>query len=103
MKKLINFSVYFLMAGMLVTVSSCSEKSARTGWKYNDKKNGGFQVYKDAEQATGPGLIFIEGGTFVMGSMEQDLAFDNDNYERRVSVSSFYMDETEVTNVDYCE
>jgi gliding motility-associated lipoprotein GldJ len=103
MKKLINFSVYFLMAGMLVTVSSCSEKSSRTGWKYNDKKNGGFQVYKDAEQATGPGLIFVEGGTFVMGSMEQDLAFDNDNYERRVSVSSFYMDETEVTNVDYCE
>jgi formylglycine-generating enzyme required for sulfatase activity len=68
--------------------------------KYNDKNNGGFQVFKNVEQGTGPGLVLVEGGTFVMGSMEQDLLHDQDNLERRITVSSFYMDESEVSNLD---
>ncbi len=103
MKKVVNFSISMLVAGLAITVTSCSQKSPTTGWKYNDKNNGGYQVFKGVEQETGPGLVLIEGGSFVMGSMEQDLTYDMDNLERRVTVSSFYMDETEVTNVDYLE
>lgn len=84
--------------------TSCKKtKSSATGWNYNDKKNGGFQVFEDVEQITGPGLVLIEGGTFVMGAMEQDLTYDMDNLERRVTVASYYMDETEVANVHYLE
>ncbi len=36
-----------------------------------------------------------------MGSTEQDVMFDWNNIPRRVTVSSFFMDETEVTNADY--
>ncbi|MDL2326994.1 SUMF1/EgtB/PvdO family nonheme iron enzyme, partial [Bacteroidales bacterium OttesenSCG-928-A14] len=50
------------------------------------------------EQETGPGLVFIEGGTFVMGIAEQDVMYDWNSSPRRVTVASFYMDETEVTN-----
>jgi gliding motility-associated lipoprotein GldJ len=55
------------------------------------------------EQETGPGLVLIEGGTFSMGRNEQDITVDWNNIPRRVTVSSFYMDETEVANVHYLE
>lgn len=55
------------------------------------------------EQETGPGLILIEGGTFTMGRTEQDIAIDWNNIPRRITVSSFYMDETEIANVHYLE
>jgi formylglycine-generating enzyme len=104
MRKLQHISFSVLMAGLALTIFSCSKPtSSTTGWGYNDKKNGGFQVFKNREQMTGPGLVLVEGGTFVMGSTEQDLTYDNDGYERRITVSSFYMDETEVSNVDYLE
>jgi gliding motility-associated lipoprotein GldJ len=48
-------------------------------------------------------LVFIEGGTFAMGRVEQDVMRDWNNIPRRVTVSSFYMDEVEVTNLDYRE
>ena len=55
------------------------------------------------EQETGPGLILVEGGTFTMGRTEQDVTIDWDNIPRRVTVSSFYMDETEIANIHYLE
>jgi gliding motility-associated lipoprotein GldJ len=38
-----------------------------------------------------------------MGLTEQDVTFEWNNVPRRVTVSSFYMDETEVANIDYKE
>ncbi len=38
-----------------------------------------------------------------MGRVQDDVMFDWNNTPRRVTVSSFYMDETEVRNVDYRE
>lgn len=71
---------------------------------YNNKLNGGFEVNNKVKAGPGPGLIAIEGGTFVMGgSLSQDLGYEFDNVRRRVTVASFYMDETEVANVDWLE
>lgn len=84
--------------------SKSSGTSSKTGWAYNDKYNGGFQVAKKVKPGPGPGLIAIEGGTFVLGgSLNQDLTYEYDNLRRRVTVASFYMDETEVANVDWLE
>jgi len=77
--------------------------SSTTGWKYNSPENGGFEVIQYAGQETGPGLVFVEGGTFTMGRTEQDVMYDWNNVPRRVTVSSFYMDETEISNIDYRE
>jgi formylglycine-generating enzyme len=77
--------------------------SPTTGWAYNNPDNGGFEVMMGAEQATGPGLVLIEGGRFTMGRVAQDVMYDWNNTPRTVTVSSFYMDETEVRNVDYRE
>lgn len=95
-------SVIFISA--LFIFSSCKkEVSNATGWNYNDPNFGGFEKHSGYEQETGPGLVFIEGGTFAMGRVEQDVMYDWNNIPRRVTVSSFYMDEVEVSNSNYCE
>ena len=92
-----------------ITLVSCNKNtksgvSSKTGMAYNNKYNGGFQVAGKVKRGPGPGLIAVEGGTFVMGgSLNQDLVYENDNTKRRVTVASFYMDETEVSNVDWLE
>ncbi len=94
----------FSMALGLMTLSGCYyERSGATGWAYNFEANGGFERPSYFEQETGPGLIFVEGGTFTMGSVDDDLNYEWDNIPRRSTVSSFYMDETEVTNHFYLE
>ena len=76
--------------------------SSVTGLAYNQKA--GFQVDKKfTGQLIGPNLVFIEGGRFTMGSIEEDVMGTHDNIERTVSVQSFYMDETEIANVHYLE
>jgi len=84
--------------------SSSSKNSSRaTGWKINAKE-GGFQYNTDfKEQATAPGLVFIEGGTFTMGRVGDDVMHDWNNTPNQQHVQSFYMDETEVTNLMYLE
>jgi len=99
-----KFFLYSLAAGFFLLSACSKEVSNSTGWNYNDKKNGGFQKYDDYfEQETGPGLVLVEGGSFMMGQVQQDVMYDWNNMSRKVSVSSFYMDETEVKNLDYRE
>lgn len=79
------------------------DTSRATGWKLNAKE-GGFQYNpKSREQETGPGLVFIEGGTFTMGRVQDDPMRDWNNTPTQQHVQSFYMDETEVTNLMYLE
>jgi gliding motility-associated lipoprotein GldJ len=104
--KLKSGNSFFLIVllGAMVSLTSCKyEASNATGWNYNDPKNGGFEKAPYYEQETGPGLILIEGGTFTMGATEQMVTKDWTNMQRRVTVSSFYMDETEVTNIYWLE
>ena len=89
--------------------TGCSKKgktkggSTATGWKINDKK-GGFQFNeKFKQQETPPGMIAIEGGTFTMGKVQDDVMHDWNNSPNQQHVQSFYMDETEVTNKMYSE
>jgi gliding motility-associated lipoprotein GldJ len=84
-------------------VSCTQERSPVTGWAYNDASNGGFEKPPYEEQETGPGLVLIEGGTFSMGRTENDVTYEWNNIARRVTISSFYMDETEVSNFSYLE
>ena len=101
-KSFVPSAIAFLAVSAVL--SSCSKSTSNTtGWDYNDPKNGGFEKVDYIEQETGPGLILVEGGTFTMGRAEQDVTYDWNNVPRRVSVSSFYMDETEVRNIDYLE
>ena len=95
------FGIFTLF--MLNTSCSSNKRSRTTGWEYNNPKNGGFEVSDYTEQLTGPGLILIEGGTYTMGATSETPFYNWDNMPRQVTVSSFYMDQTEVSNLDYRE
>ncbi len=98
-----------LCVGAATFLPACSSNnkstgvSRATGWDYNDPRLGGYDVPNYPGQQMGPGLTFVEGGRFTMGQTEEDLTVERNNIPRTVSVSSFYMDETEVANVHYRE
>ena len=79
------------------------DSSRATGWSLNSKEGGPQKNSKYQEQETGPGLVFVEGGTFTMGKVQDDPMHDWNNSPNQQHVQSFYMDETEVTNYMYLQ
>lgn len=102
--KIFRFSS--LLLATVMVLASCGNKAGKsetTGWNYNDPKWGGYDVSNRTNQTAAPGLVFIEGGSFVMGHVSEDTRYSWDNVSHTVTVSSFYMDETEVSNKQYGE
>ncbi len=108
--KLTSF-LSLLVAGSLA-LGSCGNKGARTatnpgkessttGIEYNTDE--GMKVSDFEKIPTGPGLVFIEGGRTVLGSLEEDVTGNHDNIERTVTIASFFMDEAEVANIHWLE
>lgn len=106
--KLISIRTLLLFAMVAAGFTGCKKNSSKntsraTGWQINSK-NGGFQYNSNfKDQETAPGLVFIEGGTFTKGRVQDDVMHDWNNTPTQQHVQSFYMDETEVTNVMYLE
>ena len=104
--KVNKIMVFRLVLAAMVTLgfASCSKKSSSkgasraTGWNVDNKK-----VQAAKKQEAGPGLVFVEGGTFTMGKVQDDVMHDWNNTPTQQHVQSFYMDETEVTNFMYLE
>ncbi|WP_264566584.1 gliding motility lipoprotein GldJ [Flavobacterium sp. N3904] len=97
-----------LSVTLVAGLASCSKKSNSnstsrgTGWNVSSSK-GGFSNAASKTQETGPGLVFVEGGTFTKGLVQDDVMHDWNNIPTQQHVMSFYMDETEVTNLMYLE
>jgi gliding motility-associated lipoprotein GldJ len=92
-----------LAAALLVACGGRNNMSRATGWGINSK-DGGFQYNIEFEdQESGPGLVFIEGGTYTKGQVQDDVLHDWNNTPTQQHVMSFYIDETEVTNLMYME
>ncbi|MBN2765933.1 MAG: SUMF1/EgtB/PvdO family nonheme iron enzyme [Paludibacteraceae bacterium] len=77
--------------------------SGVTGWKYNDKNSTGFTVKPGYKLQTPIGMVAIEGGSFTIGEKGEFVTAPRDNKRRRITVSSFYMDQYEIRNVDWRE
>ena len=108
MKNIITLRLLLVVA-LFTSLTGCKKSSRSgnssrgTGWQINAKQ-GGFQYntnFKDQE--TAPGLVFVEGGTYTMGKVQDDVMHDWNNSPNQQHVQSFYMDETEVTNLMYLE
>ena len=103
MKVFSKYSLFVALGAIVFASCGRNNQSRATGWSINSKK-GGFQYNVDFEdQETGPGLVFIEGGTFTKGQVQDDVMHDWNNTPTRQHVMSFYIDETEVTNLMYLE
>lgn len=108
MKKIIKSSLLYSVA--ILSIVSCSKKSNIGSQKYSE--NLGFDLSSPekigqspkspfTEQELPEGMVFIEGGTFVSGQVQQDVMGGIANKPRKVHVKSFYLYDSEVTNEQY--
>src|SRR5690348_16417986 len=73
---------------LLLLAASCKEKTTST-------------VNRDNAPAVKvQGMVWVPGGTFVMGTDEAD-AYEHERPAHEVKVSGFWMDESEVTNEQF--
>jgi sulfatase modifying factor 1 len=102
----ILFTNTALVLVSLIVLSGCTKKagkSSKTGIPYNNKAYG-YSKFRQTHPSPAPGLIAIEGGTFVLGgSADQDIDYEYNNVRKRVTIPAFYMDETEVSNQDWLD
>jgi sulfatase modifying factor 1 len=108
MEKTYLYSFAFLLSvsSLISCTSKKSATSEKTGLAYNRPENGGFQVNNKFKRGPGPGLVEIEGGVFVMSGSATNVPgqeLKDYNHKRETTVSSFYMDETEVSNTNWLE
>lgn len=82
--------VMFLLLTTSVLFFSCSGEKPS-----DDAKSGDTAPAKKI-----PGMIWVPGGTFTMGTDETE-AYDHERPAHQVKIKGFWMDETEVTNERY--
>ncbi|MBP6662987.1 MAG: SUMF1/EgtB/PvdO family nonheme iron enzyme, partial [Paludibacter sp.] len=106
-----NFKTIAKLAtiSLAITLVGCAGKtsdkgvSSVTGWKYNDKEGTEFLVKNNFKSKVPPGMVAIEGGSYTVGERGEFITASRDNKRRRITVSSFYMDQYEIRNIDWRE
>jgi len=105
MKNLLKFSFLVIVS---LTLTQCKSKSrggntsTLTGWKFNNPDYGNYIKGKSSKDDKPPsGMVAIEGGTFTMGRVQDDVMYDWNTTPNNMHIRSFYMDEAEVTNSEY--
>ena len=106
MMKTISKIVILVMA---VVFSACQSRelntktSFQTGWKTFDNKTVRFEAYQTITSPIPTGMLPISGGTFTIGQMDEFITAPRNNQRRSLTVSPFYMDKYEVTNIAWRE
>ncbi len=99
---LVLLSLSLVNCSQSSTSNNNSTTSTLTGWEFNDPDYGGFAINnKFKEHKTPPSMVLIEGGTFTMGSVQDDVMSDWNTTPKRIQIRSYYLDESEVTNSEY--
>ncbi len=105
MKNLLKFSLLVIVS---LTLTHCKSKSrggntsTLTGWEFNNPNYGNYIKGKSFEGSKPPsGMVAIEGGTFTMGRVQDDVMYDWNTTPNNMHIRSFFMDEAEVTNSEY--
>ena len=102
----------FAFALTTIVLASCASQpdntisptsSNTTGWKYNDGNSTGFEVNTKFKSKTPIGMVPIQGGQFNIGVRGEYVTAPRDNNRRSITVSSFYMDKYEVSNLNWRE
>ena len=78
MKNLLKFSFLVIVSLTLTKCQTCTEcTSSLTGWKFNNPDYGNYIKGKSFEGSKPPGgMVAIEGGTFTMGQVQDDVMFE---------------------------
>ena len=83
---------YLVLLTLLSVLVSCGTKNRGELIGVRQKKWFGDKPY---------GMTLVEGGAYIMGKSDEDIAQLKNAPAKTVTVPSFYMDETEITNSEY--
>ncbi|ARV06344.1 gliding motility lipoprotein GldJ [Polaribacter sp. SA4-10] len=103
MRNILKTSIVVLTTLLLANCNrSTTGKSTLTGLNFNDPKNGNYIRSTSFEGQKPPlGMVAVEGGSFTMGQVQDDVMFDWNTTPKKMHIRSFFMDESEVTNSEY--
>ena len=103
MKNVLKITFIVLSTVFFVSCKQSSTgKSSLTGLSFNDPRNGNYLRGNSFEGQKPPlGMVAIDGGSFTMGQVQDDIMFDWNSTPKQIHVRSFFMDEAEVTNSEY--
>ena len=79
------------------TSSNPGKKSTITGKPFNTPE--GFEVLPYSGQEVGPGMRYVAGGSMIIGGYGDDI----NSVKREITVTSFYLKATPVTNIEWQE
>lgn len=96
---IISIIIVLVIVGIVIYIQKSQSKKDNNIYAQN---NNGEQQNSNITQ-TDDGLIFIKGGTFNMGSPENELQRNEDEKQHSVTVSDFYIGKYEVTQKEYQE
>ncbi|HOA39132.1 MAG TPA: SUMF1/EgtB/PvdO family nonheme iron enzyme, partial [Flavihumibacter sp.] len=99
--KMKNLSTLLTLAA-LSTLASCGKlgKSSK-GSLPNDGQLHGVSAGNRYSMPKPPGMVYVPPGTFHMGPSDEDINFAFTARNKQVSISGFWMDATEITNMEY--
>jgi gliding motility-associated lipoprotein GldJ len=98
-----------VLLSAVMVLSACATRelntkvSHATGWTYADRRTTNFDAKEGITAGVPVGMVSIEGGSFTIGERDEFLTAPRNNATRTLTVSSFYMDKYEVTNLDWNE
>lgn len=102
MKNTLKISLILVFTLLIASCKkSTNNTSSLTGLSFNDPKNGNYIKGNANNQKPPIGMVAVEGGTFTMGQVQDDVMFDWNTTPKKLHVRSFFMDEAEVTNSEY--
>ena len=105
MNKVLNFA----LLSLVILFGACQKRelnnkiSNTTAWNYFDERTTNFEALADIDAGIPTGMVPIQGGTFMVGEKDEFITAPRDNSQRNVTVSSFFMDKYEISNINWRE
>ena len=90
-----------LALASMLAMQSCGLFGGKKGKNVDDGQLRGALDRPGWKQVLPYGMIHVPPGTFHMGQADEDVPYTQINQNRQISISGFYMDDTEITNNEY--
>lgn len=104
-----NTTTKIVLLSLVAIFTACqtseltTAKSFLTGSKNFDPKTTNFQAFAGSTPVVPPGMLMIPGGSFTIGQMDEFITAPRNSERRTLTVSSFFMDKYEVSNLGWRE
>ncbi len=94
--------IFLVIAAVALSSTSCKLLGKRKSGSFvNDGQLHGVAPGQKSDLRKPNGMVYVPQGTFHMGPSDEDVSYAFNARNKQVSISSFWMDATEITNNQY--